>query len=72
MRGHDKVGNTLRYGDKVAFIAPYFSHLRVGTVSKVTPGGVTIEYFKKEGEETVKLSRLSNQVMKVIDEDKFL
>lgn len=62
----DLIGRSLSVGDGVAMCVPHYKHLIVGTVSKVTPKGATIEWNNKQsGLRKEYTPRLSEQLIKL-------
>lgn len=65
----DFLGNEVKIGDKVVFVLLVRgSQLEQGAVINLTPKGITVEFEderKYEAIKTRKISRLSNQFVKV-------
>lgn len=59
----DIAGNMLFVGDKVAMCVPSYKYLVVGTIVKVNPKSVTVEYiWERKNKTTI---RFSDQLVKI-------
>lgn len=64
----DMVGNEVAFGDEVLIVIPSYSELAKGKIVKLTPKGVTVEYYNSVYDSLRKTSRMARQFVKVVVE----